>query len=45
MLRAHYLVELLTVPGGWTLLLGVETSEYQLRKAVSRNELEQGALA
>lgn len=46
MLRTHHwLNSLLTVPGGWTLLLTVETSEYQLRKAVSRNVLEQGALA
>lgn len=46
MLRAHYpLNYLLTVPGGWTLLLAVETSEYQPRKAVSRNGLDQGALA
>lgn len=46
MLHAHdWLTYLLTVPGGWTLLLAVETSECQLRKAVSSNGLEQGALA
>lgn len=46
MLRAHYLLNyLLAVPGGWTLLLAAETSEYQWRKAVSRSGLEQGALA
>lgn len=33
MLRAHcWLNYLLTVPGGWTLILAVETSEFQQRK-------------
>lgn len=46
MLRTHcWLNYFLTAPRGQTLLLTVETSEHQLRKAVSRNGLEQGALA